>query len=409
MNLPRLILIGLIFLCTSIGWAILGGALNARTSGRGGEFEASIADGWGPPLRQVHPVVSYASPSSPDGRKRLQPAASEVQVRLQYEPKARGLMRYRTYSADFRADYRIENPTPITQTLTVAFQFPSERTSYDSFSFQVGERVSTNTASAAAGLTEAVTLAPGASAMVRVAYRARGVDRWEYSFGEATRVRNFALTMVTDFAEIDFPPGTGSPGERQRAEAGWRLDWKYPDVIGARAIGMSMPSLLNPAPVAQRITYFAPVSLLFFFTVLLLVGMVRGVNFHPMHYFFFAAGFFAFQLLFAYLVDLVPLHLAFVLASAVSLALVGSYIHALAGRVFARLALAAQFSYLVLFSYTFFFEGLTGLTITIGAIATLALLMRLTAQTDWAALFAPRPRPTPPPMPPPMPVPAESI
>jgi len=35
----------------------------------------------------------------------------------------------------------------------------------------------------------------------------------------------------------------------------------------------------------------------------------------------------------------------------------------------------AQFAYMILFSYSFFFEGLTGLTITIGAIVTLALLM----------------------------------
>ncbi|MBS0660161.1 MAG: hypothetical protein JSR82_18210 [Verrucomicrobia bacterium] len=408
MKLARLILIALIFVCTSLGWAILGGALQSRTSGRGGEFESSIADGWGPPMQQPHPVVSYASPTSPNGRKQIQPAASDVQVRLEYEPKSRGLFRYRTYRAQFRAEYRIENPTPITQTMTVAFGFPAGNNSYESFTFMVGDRVSNNAASAAKGIVEAVTLAPGASVPVKVAYTTRGVDRWQYAFGEASRVRNFSLTLFTDFTEIDFPAGTGSPTQRERAERGWRLDWKYPDVINARDIGMSMPSLLNPAPVAQRITFFAPVSLLFFFAVLVLVGMVRGINYHPMHYFFFAAGFFAFQLLFAYLVDLVPLHLAFVLASIVSLVLVGGYIQALSGWAFARFAILAQFAYLVLFSYTFFFEGLTGLTITIGAIATLALLMRLTVKTDWEKIFTPSPRTHPPePLQPP-PLPAES-
>ena len=41
-----------------------------------------------------------------------------------------------------------------------------------------------------------------------------------------------------------------------------------------------------------------------------------------MNYFFLAAGFFAFQLLFAYLVDLVPISAAFVVAAVVSLTLV---------------------------------------------------------------------------------------
>ena len=61
----------------------------------------------------------------------------------------------------------------------------------------------------------------------------------------------------------------------------------------------------------------------------------------------------------------------------------------------------AQFAYMILFSYSFFFEGLTGLTITIGAIATLALLMVTTAKVNWAAKFASKAtlRAFPPPVP----------
>jgi hypothetical protein len=42
---------------------------------------------------------------------------------------------------------------------------------------------------------------------------------------------------------------------------------------------------------------------------------------------------------------------------------------------------------LVLFSYAFFFEGYTGLVITIGAILTLAIMMQLTAKVDWTEVF----------------------
>jgi hypothetical protein len=388
MSTPRLFAIAIIFLCTAVGWFILGQAITWRTTDKSSGFDASIAKGWGPPMAQAHPVIYYASPASADGKQRIQPVASDVRVMLKYEPKRRGLLRYRTYVVDFAADYRVENPTPITQTLYVNFQFPAKDTSYENFSFQVGDNLSTSAVAAAAGITEAVTLAPGESATVKAAYRSRGVDRWDYSFGQANRIRNFTLTMVTNFRNIDFPGGTGSPGDRKSEEAGWRLVWEFPDVIGAQGIGMAMPSVLNPGPVAARITFFAPVSLLFFFTVLLILGAVRGVNFHPMNYFFFAAGFFAFQLLFAYLVDLIPLHIAFIISSIVSLSLVAGYIRALSGAAFARLAAAAQLAYLVLFSYSFFFDGLTGLTITIGAIVTLALLMYVTAKIDWGERFA---------------------
>jgi hypothetical protein len=74
--------------------------------------------------------------------------------------------------------------------------------------------------------------------------------------------------MKTNFAEIDFPAGTGSPSERTEAASGWSLNWAYHDEIGARPIGMDMPKVLNPGPTAARITFFAPVSLLFFFAVL---------------------------------------------------------------------------------------------------------------------------------------------
>jgi hypothetical protein len=50
-------------------------------------------------------------------------------------------------------------------------------------------------------------------------------------------------------------------------------------------------------------------------------------------------------------------------------------------------ALAAQAIYLLAFSAAFFFEGFTGLAVTIGAIITLFVLMQLTARLNWAEVF----------------------
>jgi inner membrane protein involved in colicin E2 resistance len=95
-------------------------------------------------------------------------------------------------------------------------------------------------------------------------------------------------------------------------------------------------------------------------------------------------------------VDHVSIHAAFLIASAASLFLVVSYLRRVAGlRTTVREAALAQFVYLVLFSYAFFFEGYTGLTVTIGAVATLFVLMQITARVDWGQVFA-RPGMTPP-------------
>ncbi|MBV8278024.1 MAG: inner membrane CreD family protein [Verrucomicrobia bacterium] len=204
--------------------------------------------------------------------------------------------------------------------------------------------------------------------------------------------------MSTDFREINFPSGTGSPTKEIQTETGWQFEWKYPDVIGAQAIGMSMPDVLNPGPVAERVTFYAPVSLLFFATVFLVLAMARDIPIHPMNFFFIAAGFFSFHLLFAYLVDVLPLHASFTIAAGVSLLLVCGYIYAFAGKALSLWAVGAQFAYMVLFSYSFFIDGYSGLTIAIGSVLTLAFLMATTAKIDWSKRFA-RNAVAPPPIP----------
>ena len=82
---------------------------------------------------------------------------------------------------------------------------------------------------------------------------------------------------------------------------------------------------------------------------------------------------------------------AFATAATVSLLLVCGYLWRAHGKGLARVAFLAQFAYMVLFSASFFFDGLTGITITVGAIVTLAILMMVTAKVDWKAVFQPKP------------------
>src|SRR5260370_1377520 len=98
----------------------------------------------------------------------------------------------------------------------------------------------------------------------------------------------------------------------------------------------------------------------------------RGNDLHAMNYFFLACAFFAFHLLLAYLADHISIHAAFLISSVVSIVLVVSYLRLVVDLRFAVVdAGLTQLIYLVLFSYAFFFEGFTGLTLTIGTIITL--------------------------------------
>jgi inner membrane protein involved in colicin E2 resistance len=115
---------------------------------------------------------------------------------------------------------------------------------------------------------------------------------------------------------------------------------------------------------------------------------MKGIELHPMNYLFLAAAFFAFHLLFAYSVDHLDVPLAFALASAVSVLLVVTYLRLVVGPRFAAVeAGISQLIYLVLFSFAHFFEGFTGLIVTVGSILTLFALMQLTGRLRWAEVL----------------------
>jgi len=81
----------------------------------------------------------------------------------------------------------------------------------------------------------------------------------------------------------------------------------------------------------------------------------------------------------------------------VSLALVVSYARLFVGwRTAVSVLGVSQVIYLVLFSFSFFWEGFTGLAITVGAILTLFMMMQLTGRLDWAEVLGKGGRSAPP-------------
>jgi inner membrane protein involved in colicin E2 resistance len=275
--------------------------------------------------------------------------------------------------------------------------YPTSKAIYDDLTFTVDgvQAAITNQENAAIG---SFKVAAGQVARLVVGYRSQGLNEWRYSFGsnDVAQVRDFTLKMKTNFKEIDFPDNTLSPSEKHEAANGWDMTWAYKNLVSGYQIAMVMPEKLQPGPLAGRISFFAPVSLFFFFFLMLIITTMRGIELHPMNYFFLAAAFFSFHLLLAYLVDHVSIHVAFAISSAVSVFLVVSYLRLVVGIHFAsREAALAQFVYLVMFSYAFFLRGFTGLAITIGSVATLFVAMQVTGRIRWADRFSLKPPPQP--------------
>ncbi|HOX06277.1 MAG TPA: inner membrane CreD family protein [Planctomycetota bacterium] len=396
MSFVRVLAIGGVYLLACGGWMLLGTTTMMRSDQLSGSLGADVRRLWGGPLVQEAPDFSVKIPGGEQSRK-VFPVANRVKVELGLEHRRRGLNWYPTYNCDFSGEYTLFNHEEVAQKVRMHFKFPALDGTYDHFSFRLDGKVVTLPVDPSQGISEIIEVAPGQKRVVAVRYRTRGLGEWRYKpAGAGRQVQDLDLSVTTNFAAVDFPDGALSPMKKESAGEGMILTWQAGDLITNQDIGVIMPDKLNPGPLSARITFFAPVCLLFFFLVVGTIGILRGIGIHPMHYLFVAGGFFAFHLLFAYLVDHVPVHGSFAIAAVATVLLVTGYLAAALGRGFPwKLAAAGQFFYLILFSYSFFLKGMTGLTVTVGAVLTLGILMWVTARIDWFAFFG-RPKPAAP-------------
>jgi inner membrane protein involved in colicin E2 resistance len=414
----RIMAIIFIFICASVAWAILGGTIFQRTYDSSSTSGGSVESTWGTEQNQTPPTATFTTKVSRQeegfdaGKKVMKTVfedvitelpleASTIKVDLDLGHRQKGLLWYSTYKVDFSGLYNFRNSSDKEQTVNFTLEFPTSQAIYDNLTFNVdGTPVKINSHQSAASAE--VKIAAGQVAQLGVGYRSQGLDRWRYSFSESTvaQVRDFNLQMHTNFKDIDFPQNTLSPSEKHETSNGWDLTWSYKNLLSGYQIAMEMPQKLQPGPLAGKISFFAPVSLFFFFFLMLIITTLRGIDLHPMNYFFLAAAFFSFHLLLAYLVDHISIHASFAIASAVSVFLVVSYLRLVVGIRFAtREAAIAQFIYLVMFSYAFFLKGFTGLAITIGSVLTLFVVMQVTGKIRWAEKLGNTPAPPPAPQP----------
>jgi inner membrane protein involved in colicin E2 resistance len=392
-----------IFVCTTIAWMILGSTIFSRTYSSDQELQGHVASTWGIPQEQSPPAAFYKKVDlvpytsyEKEGKTvvheerqehdmPLPLEATRVNVDLKLDHRQKGLLWYSTYGVSFAGNYKFRNHTERQQSVTFYLRFPAQRGMYDGLVLEVdGQPIPVITDEKGAWVN--ASMAPNTTSILHVGYRSQGLNRWHYKLADGiAQAHDFALVMKTNFKDIDFADDTLSPTNKERTPDGWKLAWQYSNLVSGFQIGMSMPEKLQPGPLAGQISFFAPVSLFFFFFLMFMITTIRNIDLHPLNYFFLATAFFAFHLLLAYLVDHISIHAAMIVSSIVSILLVVSYLRLVVGIRFAVVeAATAQLIYLVLFSYAFFWKGFTGLSITIISIVTLFVVMQTTGRIRWA-------------------------
>lgn len=403
----------LIFIGVVLAWMVLGSSVTHRTWSTDNRLRDEVTGLWGSPQMQLSPELAFRWRVKKTEREKVEDPTtqetkvvtrerwlwkeepvildrSELDVDLRMSQRRKGLLWYPTYEVGFRGEYVYTHDDDRDGTLVITYRFPSVQASYDDFRFEVDGRMDPKmTPVSEEGIKvvrEKVAVRRGTTVPFKLAYTTRGLEWWRYSFGsDVNRVKNFNMSVTTDFHDIDFSDGAISPSHKQRTDRGWHLSWSFTNLISGFQIGLEMPRKINPGPLAAKISFFAPVSLAFFFVWMFVITLLKRVRLHPMNYLFLGAAFFSFHLLFSYTVDHIDVVLAFALSSAVSVFLVISYLRLVIGwRLAAVEAGISQLIYLVFFSYAHFLEGFTGLIVTVGSILTLFALMQLTGAVDWS-------------------------
>jgi hypothetical protein len=397
----RIIAIGFIFASTAVAWIILGATVKVRTHEQDTKLRSAVGQLWGSAQKQQAPTAYWtereivgtengqAVQRAIEKKHSIPLQSSRIDVDLQLDHRRKGLLWYATYGVTFASAYTVANETNQVREVFFDFALPDPKAAYDDFKVAIDGDPVVGARIVSGHLQQPIQLLPGQRRSIHISYTSQGLDEWWYSFGEdVNQVSDFTLAMQTNFEAIDFPQNSMSPTTKQQATNDWQLEWRYDSLLTGVDVGMAMPDKLNPGPWTSQVSFAAPISLFLFFFLLFVFTTIKNIKIHPMNYFFVGAAFFSFHLLLAYLVDHLSIHLAFFICSAVSIFLVISYMRLVVGLRLALVELGlAQFIYLVLFSYTFFFEGYTGLAITLLCIATLFAAMQFTGRVDWETVF----------------------
>ena len=402
-----------IFGCVTAAWLTFGAVMTERTARQDRKLTGRVAELWGTPHSQQAPQLAFEwgvereverTEWSPKGEmveirevivdrheQAASPRSTEITVGLELDQRRKGLMWYSLYDVDFEGSWTYTHDESIPGELRITFGFPDPAGLYDGFHFAVdGEDLASTLEPVAGQVVARIPVEPQQSVSFDIGYRSRGLDAWRYvPARDVANLENFQLAMTTDFDDIDYPPLSLSPSGRRHDDEGWSLEWRYSQIVTGHDIGILMPTHIQPGGLAAQLSFSAPVSLLFFFLLMVVLAVLRRIEIHPVNYLFLAAAFFSFHLLFGYLVDHLAVVPAFAICSAVSILLVVSYLRLVVSARFAFVeAGLAQLVYLIGFSLAHFWEGFTGLTVTVLSILTLFLLMQMTGRLRWGEALA---------------------
>ena len=409
MSIKKIIAIVIIFIVTSIAWMILGASNSSRTKMSSVTLKSQVANLYGNRLIIASPrcytkTASYME-ETVNGAKRTveqyeykyhELIKSDLAIHVYLDQRKKGNLWFPTFKARFEGNYTFITD-PSDKDILLYATLNSSDSIYNNLSLNINNKNISNIMPLINKQEIPVVPVGGAgddknTIQLKISYDATGMEEIHYLITSErdaiAQINDFNLVISTDFELYDFPSHMMSPSHTNKTEKGYDLVWELNKTITGKNVGLIIPNKLNPGEIITRVSFFAPVPLLFFFVVLLMFSVALKINLHPMHFFFLAATFFSFHLMFSYFSDELNIYLSFAISAVVSLILTVTYMRLISPKKMAFIyAPAIQFIYLIIFSFSFFFDGTTGIIVTICAVITLFILMQATGRINWDEEF----------------------
>lgn len=411
MSVKKLIAVAIIYLFTCAAWMILGVSNLTRTDESFRTLKNEVISLYGDALTinapEFYSKIKKYREKITDGttvnteyfeKVNYEISKSNVEIDINLDQRKKGNLWFPTFKTKFNGKYefKINNPSEDRNKKYYLFTtLGSSNSIYDNIQLSINNEDVANVIPLIRKKEIEIILPQSGIIELDISYECTGMENLTYFISpnqeDISQINDFLLTIKTDFKNYDFPNNMMSPIEKTDMGSGYELTWRFNKSVTGKDIGIIIPNKLNPGAIVSRVTFFAPISLLFFFVVIFVISIILKFDIHPMNYFFLAATFFSFHLMYSYFSDYLNIYVTFAIASVVSLILTVTYLRIFSPNklsyVFAPLT---QFIYLIIFSFSFFFKGMTGVIVTICSVITLFILMQTTAKVNWESVFSKR-------------------
>ena len=276
----RIFAIFTIFMVGVVGWFILGQANWIRSSSTSSILTKSVQSLWGTPIIQHSPKLTIKVPGTEQTRI-ISPSKNYVEAIINLEQRKKGLLWYPTYTVDFKGRYEVKNDAPIAQNIRLNFLLPSKNATYENVLLKIGNNTESLDNAIGYGFHRIIPLESGSSKTIEIQYRTRGIESWQYNLdAENGKVSGLDINLVTNFSDVDYVVGSLSPMKAVPTDSGLNINWSASELITNQNIGITLPQKLNPGPLAARMSFFAPICLLFFFVLITAICVTKKISIH---------------------------------------------------------------------------------------------------------------------------------